>query len=220
MFSKDYLLYSALAVALSAAFAAPAPAQTEDIQVQPFMIMSAPVQLSGRPIGIESKYSYGSPDLRNSAAPMKFVQIPAGTRLPVALVAPVDPKVAIMGSAIQARVAQNVALPDGALIPRGTLVVGHVNSASGGLEIMFDQMQLSNGTILPISSNVVAGLTEGQVQKKSFARIIPRVTADAHANGGCVGLFLKLDGAPVAAGQVLELKLRNPAQVAISGSVL
>jgi hypothetical protein len=219
MSSKDYLLHCAMAVTLTAAFAAPAPAQTEDIQTRPFMIMSAPVQLSGRPMGIEAKYSYGAPDLLNSP-PMKFVQIPTGTRLSVALESPINPKAAIMGAAIQARVSENVSLPDGSVIPRGTLVVGHVNSASGGLEIMFDQMQLSNGTILPISSNVVAGLTEAQAQKKSFARVIPRAMEDAHANGGCVGLFLKSDGAAVPAGQVLQLKLRHPAQVAVNGNVL
>jgi hypothetical protein len=100
-----------------------------------------------------------------------------------------------------------------------------VNSASGGLEIMFDQMQLSNGTILPISSNVVAGLTSAQAERKprakSLARVFAKSTMDeAHENGGCVGLFLKTDGTGVPAGQVLELRLRHPAQVAVNGSVL
>lgn len=201
MSTKDLLIRGTMAVVVTALFAAPGPAQTEDIVARPFMIMTAPVQLSGRPIGIEAKYSYGSRDLTNSA-PMQFVHIPSGTRLQVALVSPINPKATAMGGSIQARVAENVQLEGGAIIPRGTLVVGHVNSASSGLEIMFDQMQLSNGTILPISSNVVAGLTDAQK--------LPQTG----------GVFLRKDSAALPAGQLLELQLRNPAQVAVNGRVL
>jgi hypothetical protein len=204
MLNRVYLSKVALAATLAfGPFISPCLAQNEDINLNPFMVISAPVHLSGRPIGIEAKYSYGSPIPNNTmvaAAPMNFVHIPVGTSMQVALVTPVSMQTLGKNPVVQARLVSGVTLPTGQVIPANTLVVGHIGAGSPGVtEVRFDQIQLSNGTLLPISSIVLKGAGDS-----------PVTGLDLPANASTT----------FPAGQILMLQLKAPAQVAVEGGVL
>ena len=86
-----------------------------------------------------------SPILSCQAQTMNFVSIPVGTRLPVTVASS-------SGGVVRARLADTVKLPTGESIPSGTLVTGYVD---GRNRITFDQLQLSNGTIIPVATRVL-----------------------------------------------------------------
>jgi hypothetical protein len=208
MSKKDYrtskiALLAAFAAGSVVSFSSPSFAQNEDITAVPFMVISAPVHLSGRPIGIEAKYTYGSPIPNKevqvlAAAPVNFVHIPVGTSLQVALISPVSMDTLRKNPLVQARLVNNVTLPSGQIIPTNTLVVGHIAAGAPGItEVRFDQIQLSNGTLLPISASIVE--PTGTVAGLDF----PANTAVS-----------------LPAGQVIMLQLNAPAQVAVQGGVL
>lgn len=108
-----------------------------------------------------------------SAESMTFVSIPVGTRLPVTVASS-------SAGIVRAHLASTVKLPTGEIIPSGTLVMGHSESPN---RISFDQLQLSNGTIIPIDSRLVS-------------------------IGAC------------GASKVMQVEIRQRAQVAVTGSVL
>jgi hypothetical protein len=94
--------------------------------------------------------------------------IPAGTILPVRLETSVASEKAKPGGEIHARIMQDVPLPDGGKVRRGSLVIGHVKEASaaavgqgGRVTIVFDTIKSGRETI-PVTTNlrVVASLLE------------------------------------------------------------
>lgn len=99
-----------------------------------------------------------------AADEVNFVRMDAGLRLPLRLVTPMSTKLGV-GSAIQAKLNNAVTLSGGEVLPAGTLVVGHAVSQTKacGLQISFDQLQLPNGTIIPIASHLVRGVDAQKV---------------------------------------------------------
>lgn len=95
-------------------------------------------------------------------------QIRPGTAVPVMLSSALDAKKDKPGRKISARVMQEVRLPDGASIPAGARVVGHILRGSGPtatsgfrLVFKFDQL-ISRGQTLPLTTNLraIASMTE------------------------------------------------------------
>jgi hypothetical protein len=89
-------------------------------------------------------------------------QIAAGIVLPVMLNATLDASKDKPGSRISGKIMQDVPLPDGASIPKGSRVVGHVVSATPAatgspshLALQFDQLIVKN-RMIPISTHLRA----------------------------------------------------------------
>ena len=103
-----------------------------------------------------------------SAAPFSAQQIPAGTALPVMLDSSLDARKDKPGRKISARIMQQVQLPDGARIPSGARIVGHIlrvngMSATFGSQLVFkfDQLDSHGHSItLTTSLRAVAAMTE------------------------------------------------------------
>ena len=102
------------------------------------------------------------------AAPFSAQQIPAGTALPVMLDSTLDAGKDKPGRKISARLMQDVQLPDGARLPAGSHIVGHVLQGNGGtaaspsrLVVKFDQL-ISRGRSVPLTTSLraVASMTE------------------------------------------------------------
>ncbi|HKD85701.1 MAG TPA: TrbI/VirB10 family protein [Terriglobales bacterium] len=89
-------------------------------------------------------------------------EIPEGTILPVMLNSSLDAGRNHPGQAISAKIMQDVSLPNGKLIPRGSKVVGQIISASratstsgSSLTVSFDRIT-GNGWNVPIAAHVRA----------------------------------------------------------------
>lgn len=102
-----------------------------------------------------------------SATMLSAQQIPAGTALPVMLNSALDAKKGKPGQKISARIMQDVLLPDGARVPAGSRVTGHivqVGSASGTvsrLVFKFDEVITQGHSIsLATSLRAVASMLE------------------------------------------------------------
>lgn len=90
------------------------------------------------------------------------VAIPAGTVLPVQLNSTVKSNKARSGEKITAEIMQDVPLPGGARIPRGTKVIGHVVAATpasatakGELSLRFDTVAMKTQKV-PVTTHVRA----------------------------------------------------------------
>jgi len=103
-----------------------------------------------------------------SVAALSAQQIPAGTTLPVMLNSTLDAQKAKPGQRISARIMQEVRLPDGARIPAGSRIVGHVLQVNGPdaaspsrLAFKFDQLNLC-GHVYPLTTSLraLASMTE------------------------------------------------------------
>ncbi len=103
-----------------------------------------------------------------SAAPLSAQQIPAGTALPVMLNSSLDAGKDKPGRKISARVMQQIQLPDGAKIPSGAHIVGHILrvnglSATSGSRLVFKFDELnSRGHSITLTTGLraVATMTE------------------------------------------------------------
>jgi len=103
-----------------------------------------------------------------SVAALSAQQIPAGTTLPVMLNSTLDAQKAKPGQRISARIMQEVRLPDGARIPAGSRIVGHVLQVNGPdaaspshLAFKFDQVNLHGHLyLLSTSLRALASMTE------------------------------------------------------------
>lgn len=97
------------------------------------------------------------------ACAMTFAQeIPVGTVLPVFLSSTLDARHDRPGDRIAGKIMQDVALPDGARIPRGASIVGHVlkgqpavAGAPSRLSLKFDYIEV-RGQRIPVSSTARA----------------------------------------------------------------
>ena len=103
-----------------------------------------------------------------AAASLSAQQIPAGTALPVMLNSSLDARNDKAGSKVSARLMQQVQLPDGAKIPAGSRIVGHVVEANvataaspSRLVVKFDTLHF-RGLSIPVSTSLraVASMTE------------------------------------------------------------
>jgi hypothetical protein len=81
--------------------------------------------------------------------------VPEGTVLPVRLNSTLSSKNATPGQIVTARIMQNVPLPNGAKIPEGATLVGHVTrvtpssrGASGSITVRFDNLRIPHERIL------------------------------------------------------------------------
>jgi hypothetical protein len=93
-------------------------------------------------------------------APVKqSITVPAGTEVPVALMAGLSTKTAKVGQAVQARVASDVMVDGRVAIPQGLTVAGSVVEVVSGsdriggtptLVLAFDRIELPNGNDVPI----------------------------------------------------------------------
>jgi len=93
------------------------------------------------------------------------VYAPAGQIIPITLKTSIDTEIAKAGDLIEGSISQNINLGESS-IPVGTNVVGQVESAkaggrftkSGNLQIEFTQLQLPDGSSVPISAHIVGGI--------------------------------------------------------------
>ena len=97
-----------------------------------------------------------------SAAVLSAQQIPAGTTLPVMLNSTLDARKDKPSREISARIMQNILLPDGARVPAGSRLVGHIlqvsapsNNASSRLVFKFDQV-VTHRRSIPITTSLRA----------------------------------------------------------------
>ena len=103
-----------------------------------------------------------------SGAALCAQQIPPGTALPVMLSSTLDAKKDKPGRKISARIMQEVRLPDGASIPAGARVLGHIlqvnaPTATSGSRLVFKFDELnSRGHPVPLTTSLraVASMTE------------------------------------------------------------
>ena len=96
------------------------------------------------------------------AAVLSAQQIPPGTTLPVMLNSTLDTRKDKPSREISARIMQNILLPDGARVPAGSRLVGHIlhvnapsNNASSRLVFKFDQV-VTHGRSIPITTSLRA----------------------------------------------------------------
>lgn len=151
-----------------------------------------------------------------------FVQLPVGLHLPVTLISGISARNVGPGAVVQARLSSNVTLPSGQVLPAGTLVIGHAVGVSAGsplfggpgtVQIAFDQMQLSDGTMLPISATVVGGIQSAQqtamlggLQSNTLGRVVTRGAVGAGlgaALGTGIGAIVAGASRRVSAGRGL-----------------
>src|ERR1700690_2817118 len=97
-----------------------------------------------------------------SAAVLSAQQIPPGTTLPVMLNSTLDARRDKPSREIFARIMQNILLPDGARVPAGSRLVGHIlqvsapsNNSSSRLVFKFDQV-VTHGRSIPITTSLRA----------------------------------------------------------------
>jgi hypothetical protein len=91
---------------------------------------------------------------------------PEGTTLPCTLNTAISTSVARSGNYVQALLAKNVPLTGGSYLPAGTKINGQISQATGGryfsrsgsLSLIFNEMQLPNGTMLPMSAHTIGDL--------------------------------------------------------------
>jgi hypothetical protein len=102
------------------------------------------------------------------ATPFSAQQIPPGTALPVMLNSTLDARKDKPGRKISARVMQEVHLPDGARIPAGSSIVGHIVRVEGPtaaspsrLAVKFDTLNSRGRSVsLTTSLRALASMTE------------------------------------------------------------
>jgi hypothetical protein len=86
--------------------------------------------------------------------------IPDGTILPVQLNSTISLNKAVPGQPISARIAQDVALENGAVLRRGTKVSGHVVSVTAGkpfrITFTFDRIEYSKSNSVAVATNLRA----------------------------------------------------------------
>jgi hypothetical protein len=114
-----------------------------------------------------------------SVAVLDAQQIPSGTALPVMLNSALDAKKDKPGRNVSARIMQDVQLPNGARIPAGSRIVGHVMQVDAAtaaspsrLVVKFDTLNLRGRSItLTTSLRAVASMTdifEAQLPTNNF----------------------------------------------------
>jgi hypothetical protein len=101
------------------------------------------------------------------------VYAPAGQIIPITLKMSIDTEAAKAGDIIQGSLSQNINLGE-STIPAGTIATGQVESAkkggrftkSGELQITFTQLQLPDGSQIPISGHIVGGIGKYKAGKQ------------------------------------------------------
>jgi hypothetical protein len=103
-----------------------------------------------------------SPGLPAQGTSASKTEIPAGTILPVLLGTTISPTKAKQGQIIQGQIAQDVPLPSGSKIPKGSKVEGHVvenipagNGMGAKISIRFDTLRFRDG-VVAITTNLRA----------------------------------------------------------------
>jgi hypothetical protein len=103
-----------------------------------------------------------SPGLPAQGTSASKVQIPIGTILPVLLGTTISPAKAKQGQILHGQIAQNVPLPSGSKIPKGSKVEGHIlevtpagNGVSMKISIRFDKLRFREETVA-ITTNLRA----------------------------------------------------------------
>lgn len=120
-----------------------------------------------------------------------FVHLPAGMRLPIQLITAVDSNTTVSGDVVRARLSSDVQLNGGEILPAGTIVLGHVEPSTvggGAVTVAFDQLQLSNGTMVPISASVVGGVRAEQ--QRTMLSGLRQSTLGRVLTGGAIGAGL------------------------------
>ena len=103
-----------------------------------------------------------SPELASQRTSVSKVEVPPGTILPVLLGTTISPAKAKSGKIIRGQIAQDVPLPSGSKIPKGSKVEGHVvenisaeNGMGAKISIRFDTLRFRDET-LAITTNLRA----------------------------------------------------------------
>lgn len=193
-----------------------------------------PAPASSRPAG--SQNTAGPAPAPAATQPLI---VPAGTEVPVALVATLSTKNAKVGQAIQARVTNDVVVDGRTVIAQGLTVAGSViNVVSGsdriggtpGLVLAFDRLELPNGTDVPIAGEfeekgksdtardtvkIVGGAAAGtlladQISKKDRNRVIGGIIGAA---AGAVAAKETGTEVTLAEGTALTLVLSAPVEM-------
>jgi len=158
-----------------------------------------------------------------SAAALLAQQIPAGTALPVMLNSTLDAKKDKPGRKISARIMQDVQLPDGARIPAGSHVVGHVLQVNGGtaaspsrLVVKFDQLD-SRGHSVPLTTSLRAAASMTEV----FEAQLPTSTFDEYGTSIADWTTVQVGGEAVyrGSGQVITPDNRVVGSANVGGDV-
>lgn len=124
------------------------------------------------PCSAQATNALSSPHVADQAqaATSNQSKIPGGTILPVILETPIWFAKTQAGQTVRGELAQDVPLPDGSKVPRGSKIQGHVtqvtpgaNSSGPTVALQFDKLQLA-GQWLPIVTNLraIAGFMEVQ----------------------------------------------------------
>ncbi len=128
--------------------------------------------------------------------------IPSGTVLPVMVSSTLDARRDKPGHAIMGKIMQDVPLPDGQIIPRGTKIEGHIESvrpvSSVGpsqLALKFDQLEVKGGRI-PISSHLRALASINEV----YAAKLPTNAIDDYGTSPSDWNTVQIGGAGVYRG--------------------
>jgi hypothetical protein len=137
-----------------------------------------------------------------SAAAAVGQQIPAGTVLPMVLYSTLDAGKSKPGSVITGKIMQDVPLPDGASIPKGSRIVGHVVSATPAaaglpsqLAVQFDQVVIK-GRPIPIAAHLRALASMNEV----FEAKIPTNSWDDYGTSTSDWNTVQVGGAGVYRG--------------------
>lgn len=176
---------------------------------------------------------------QQAPATPRVVTVPAGTEVPVALVAALSTKNAKEGQTVQARVTSDVMVDGRTVIAQGMTVAGSVISVvSGsdriggtpGLVLAFDRLELPDGTDVPISGEfeekgksdtardtvkIVGGAAAGtlladQISKKDRNRVIGGIIGAA---AGAVAAKQTGTEVTLEAGTSLTLVLSAPVEL-------
>lgn len=135
-------------------------------------------------------------------------QIPAGTVLPVMVRSTLDARRLKPGQTITGRVMQDVPLPDGQAIPRGTNVLGHIisvqapsASAPSRLTLEFDQLEWK-GSRVPVRSQLRALASMNEVYEAK----LPTNAIDDYGTSPSDWNTVQIGGAGVfrGSGEVVE----------------
>jgi len=157
------------------------------------------------------------------ALPFSAQQIPPGTALPVMLNSNLDARKDKPGRKISARIMQEVQLPDGATIPAGSHIAGHVQRVNGPtatapsrLAFQFDQLN-SRGHSLPLTTSLraVASMTE------VFEAQLPTSNFDEYGTSIADWTTIQVGGDAVyrGAGKVISPDNRVVGSATIGGDV-
>ncbi len=103
-------------------------------------------------------------------------QIPAGLRLKIAFITPLDSRTANLGDEFEAKVAQDLWANKQLILPKGTVIRGRVEevkrpgffSHGGELRLTFDHVLMPSGDLLPLSMDIDAASTKMDPQKNAL----------------------------------------------------